>query len=361
MRGVAHTGFFTDFVVKRSDFQASAREWTCWARMCTYRSESKVPRRSKAPETRESMPDPITIVTAMVVAAAVAAALLLICSHSGGPRRLCRIRLGPGAGGWFLPGLVGARQPPALAAWRRSRPAAGPGASGRRDRRAAGGGGRECLRWLTWPLPRGRRPVRGTRLAARDSLPERPERAGDSRMVEDPGGHDPGWAGGIAGNGLVAISFAVFPGTRRVCGCVPGDHKRLGCDRGDAFAGYITGGQDGLTLAADSRGSCPHGFHPQVVVGGRLPLGVAVVGLYSLLLIGRFFGELSSAEAVLLFASPLLAWIPELPIVNRLPRWARTLARAVLVGLAASRDPGRRGQKAPRRRSFRRAIQPQRN
>ena len=102
------------------------------------------------------------------------------------------------------------------------------------------------------------------------------------------------------------------------------------------LSGYITGGQDGLTLAAALAGAALTVFTLKWSSRGRLPLGVAVVGLYSLLLIGRFFGELSSAHAILLFASPLLAWIPELPIVNRLPRWARTLARAVLVGLAVS-------------------------
>jgi hypothetical protein len=60
---------------------------------------------------------------------------------------------------------------------------------------------------------------------------------------------------------------------------------------------------------------------------------VAIVLLYSLVVIGRFFGELSSAHAILLFGSPLLAWLPELPLVRRLPRWARELTRVVLVSL----------------------------
>ena len=64
-----------------------------------------------------------------------------------------------------------------------------------------------------------------------------------------------------------------------------------------------------------------------MVITRPVPLGVAVVGLYSLLVIGRFFGELSSTHAIVLFASPLLAWLPELPGLRCLPQWARNLAR----------------------------------
>ena len=59
---------------------------------------------------------------------------------------------------------------------------------------------------------------------------------------------------------------------------------------------------------------------------------MAIVGLFSLLVIGRFFGELTSVHAVLLFCAPLLGWLPELPYVRRLPAWARGLARVILVG-----------------------------
>ena len=66
------------------------------------------------------------------------------------------------------------------------------------------------------------------------------------------------------------------------------------------------------------------------------PIGVAVVGLSSLLVIGRFFGELRTDHAVLLFVAPLLAWIPELPRLRRMPPWARGLLRVLLVGLVVS-------------------------
>ena len=53
-------------------------------------------------------------------------------------------------------------------------------------------------------------------------------------------------------------------------------------------------------------------------------------------MIGRFFGELSSLHAILLFCIPLLAWLPELPHLRRLPSWARGLTSVVLVGFAVS-------------------------
>ncbi len=102
------------------------------------------------------------------------------------------------------------------------------------------------------------------------------------------------------------------------------------------LSGYATGGQDGLPLGAALMGAAIAVLALRWSSRGRLPLGVAVVGLYSLLVIGRFFGELSSAHAIVLFASPLLAWLPEFPGLRRLPHWARNLARVLFVGLLVS-------------------------
>ena len=63
---------------------------------------------------------------------------------------------------------------------------------------------------------------------------------------------------------------------------------------------------------------------------GRLAASIRSVSrssrFYSLLVVGRFFGELSSTHGILLFASPLLGWLPELPGLRRLPRWVRNLS-----------------------------------
>jgi hypothetical protein len=103
------------------------------------------------------------------------------------------------------------------------------------------------------------------------------------------------------------------------------------------LSGYATGGQAGLPLAAALLGGSAVAL---VVVPGRCrpaaPIGVALVGLSSLLLAGRFFGELRSDHAILLFGAPLLAWLPELPGLRRLAPWARGLARVLLVGIITS-------------------------
>jgi hypothetical protein len=99
------------------------------------------------------------------------------------------------------------------------------------------------------------------------------------------------------------------------------------------ISGYMSGGQSGLALAGAISGAAIAALAFRWSPRGSRPLGVAIVLLYSLLVIGRFFGELSSFHAILLFGSPLLAWLPELRLVRRLPRWTRELTRVMLVSL----------------------------
>jgi hypothetical protein len=99
------------------------------------------------------------------------------------------------------------------------------------------------------------------------------------------------------------------------------------------ISGYMSGGQNGLALSGAVSGAAVATLALRWSSRGRRPLGVAIIGFYSTVVLGRFFGELSTTHAILLFASPLLAWLPELPLVRRLPRWARELARVLLIGL----------------------------
>jgi hypothetical protein len=46
---------------------------------------------------------------------------------------------------------------------------------------------------------------------------------------------------------------------------------------------------------------------------------------------GRFFGKLTTLHALILFAAPLLCWLPELPGVRRLWPWLRGVLRVALV------------------------------
>ena len=102
------------------------------------------------------------------------------------------------------------------------------------------------------------------------------------------------------------------------------------------LSGYASGGQIGLPMAAGLLGA----LVAALVLPGPSrrtgPIGVAVVGLFSLLVIGHFFGELTTAHAILLLGAPLLGWLPELPYARRLPVWGRGLTRVILVGALVS-------------------------
>ncbi len=102
------------------------------------------------------------------------------------------------------------------------------------------------------------------------------------------------------------------------------------------ISGYLSGGQNGLALSAAVAGAAVATLSLRWSSRGTRPLGVAIVLFYSLIVIGRFFGALSTTHAIVLFACPLLAWLPELPLLRRLPRWLRELTRALLVALLVS-------------------------
>ncbi len=102
------------------------------------------------------------------------------------------------------------------------------------------------------------------------------------------------------------------------------------------ISGYLSGGQASLALAGAIGGAGAATLALRWSSRGSCPLGVAIVAFYSLVVTGRFFGELSTTHAIILFASPLLVWVPELPLLRRLPRWAAELTRVVLVGLVVS-------------------------
>jgi hypothetical protein len=99
------------------------------------------------------------------------------------------------------------------------------------------------------------------------------------------------------------------------------------------LSGYATGGQAGLPLSAALLGGAAVAMVRPSPGGSVAPIGVGIVGLFSLLVIGRFFGELRTDHAIILFTAPLLAWLPEVPRLRRLPPWARGLIRVLVVGV----------------------------
>jgi hypothetical protein len=99
----------------------------------------------------------------------------------------------------------------------------------------------------------------------------------------------------------------------------------------DMLSGYASAGQIGFPLAASLVGALAAALALPRPPDVRGLLSLGVVGLFALLVIGHFFGELATDHAALLFFGTLLAWVPEVPYFHRLgARW-RGLARVVLV------------------------------
>jgi uncharacterized membrane protein len=79
------------------------------------------------------------------------------------------------------------------------------------------------------------------------------------------------------------------------------------------LSGYATDPKFALALSAAIFGVVAASFiiAPQPDVSGVV--GVGVVGLFAVLVISRFFASLPTPTAAILFAVPLLCWLPELP------------------------------------------------
>ena len=94
------------------------------------------------------------------------------------------------------------------------------------------------------------------------------------------------------------------------------------------LSGYLSAGELGLPLAAALVGIVLASFVCSPLPALTAPLGVGVVALFGLLVIGRFFGSLTTSHALLLFAAPQLCWLPELPYLRKLrPSWRGLAAR----------------------------------
>jgi hypothetical protein len=99
------------------------------------------------------------------------------------------------------------------------------------------------------------------------------------------------------------------------------------------LSGYYRGGLLGLGVAGAIAGatlaSCI--AQPRSQTGGSL--GMSVIGIFAVLLVGRFFGTLSTGLATCLLLAPLLAWTIELPRLRTLaPGW-RSAGRLACVAV----------------------------
>jgi len=89
------------------------------------------------------------------------------------------------------------------------------------------------------------------------------------------------------------------------------------------LAGYLKGGAAAFPIAASLAGVALASRGLSQSASLPSPLGVAVVSLYGILLIGRFFGGLSTGTALVMLLAPLAAWIAEFPPLR--PRTPRLL------------------------------------
>lgn len=92
--------------------------------------------------------------------------------------------------------------------------------------------------------------------------------------------------------------------------CIAG--ATLGAGLVVMLSGYASGGQLGIPFGAALAGVALGATIRKGKPALESALGVGVVGLFALLVVGRLFAELTNVNAALLFAAPLLGWLPEL-------------------------------------------------
>ncbi len=113
------------------------------------------------------------------------------------------------------------------------------------------------------------------------------------------------------------------------------------------LSGYLTGGKAALPLAAGLAAAViavrvvdAIGRRWRVAGDGKLAgdhgagaIGIGVVSLFSILVLGRYFGELSTGRAVAVLLAPLLCWSTELPVLRNRKPWQVAATRLALVAL----------------------------
>jgi len=105
------------------------------------------------------------------------------------------------------------------------------------------------------------------------------------------------------------------------------------------MAGYIKGGIAGFALVATLMATTIVSMSIMKRAGAPLKLdapailGIGVVGLFGLLIIGRFFGRLSTSCALVLLLTPLLCWASETPLLRQRKPWVVGSIRLMRVAI----------------------------
>jgi hypothetical protein len=100
------------------------------------------------------------------------------------------------------------------------------------------------------------------------------------------------------------------------------------------MSGYLAGGKAALPVVGAVAGCLAVGSVRSLVARQwEGVVGVALVALFGLLYVGRFFGQLSTATALVVFLAPVLCWTSELGLLRCQPLWKLRLLRLALVAV----------------------------
>ena len=99
------------------------------------------------------------------------------------------------------------------------------------------------------------------------------------------------------------------------------------------LSGYLDGGAIALPLASALAAAALAARLREKLPATDGAVGIGLVGLFGVLTMGRFFGELSTGRAVALFLAPLLCWVSELPVLSQRKPWIVATVRLALVAV----------------------------
>ena len=108
----------------------------------------------------------------------------------------------------------------------------------------------------------------------------------------------------------------------------------LACGVTVMLCGYLLGGFVALPIAGAIAGATLASFAFAKQPPDNPCLGIGIIGLFTVLFIGRFFGSLPTSVAICLLLVPLLGWTGEIPLFRKLPPSARAAIGVAVVLVA---------------------------
>lgn len=105
------------------------------------------------------------------------------------------------------------------------------------------------------------------------------------------------------------------------------------------LGGYLKGGASAIPPAAALLGTTLAGIQCRPVSGTaercdlRSVDAIGLTSLFSLALIGRFFGQMTSEQAIIICLSPLLCWVTELPVLRSMTDGQKAVLRCIIVAI----------------------------